>query len=129
LLTVSQPDHEKSKAGKHSQHGLYAGKIGGIASGAHYSVSEASVICLTMIFVRELAPFGVRMNALAPGPVNTAIMHSFPPEIRESFAKNCPLGKVVEVDDIAEASLFLPSDGKKHITGEILDINGGLLMD
>lgn len=106
-----------------------AGKIGGIASGAHYAVSKAGVICLTKIFARELAPFGVRVNALSPGPVSTTMLDIFPPEIREGFAKSCPLGKLAEIEDIVEAALFLLSDGAKHITGETLDVNGGLLMD
>lgn len=123
------PIMEKQRGGGILNMASIAGKIGGIASGAHYAVSKAGVICLTKIFARELAPFGVRVNALAPGPVDTALMHTFPPEIREGFAKSCPLGKVAEVEDIVEAALFLLSDGAKHITGEILDINGGLLMD
>ena len=123
------PIMKKQKKGGILNMASIAGKIGGIASGAHYAVSKAGVICLTKIFARELAPFGVRVNALAPGPVNTAIMQSFPPEIRKGFSKNCPLGKVAEIEDIVEASLFLLSDGANHITGEILDINGGLLMD
>jgi 3-oxoacyl-[acyl-carrier protein] reductase len=106
-----------------------AGKVGGLSSGAHYAVSKAGVICLTKIFARELAPFGVRVNALAPGPVDTAMLTAFPKETREKLSKDCPLGKLADVDDIAEAALFLISDSAKHITGEILDINGGLLMD
>jgi len=106
-----------------------AGKVGGLSSGAHYAISKAGVICLTKIFARELAPFGVRVNALAPGPVDTAMLMAFPKETREKLSKDCPLGKLADVDDIAQAALFLISDSAKHITGEILDINGGLLMD
>ena len=106
-----------------------AGKVGGLSSGAHYAISKAGVICLTKIFARELAPFGVRVNALAPGPVDTAMLRSFPKETREKLSRDCPLGRLADVDDIAEAALFLVSDRAKHITGEILDINGGLLMD
>lgn len=106
-----------------------AGKVGGLSSGAHYAISKAGVICLTKIFARELAPFGVRVNALAPGPVDTPMLQAFPLDIRESLSKDCPLGRLADVDDIAEAALFLISDHAKHITGEILDINGGLLMD
>ena len=123
------PVMKQQKRGRIVNMASIAGKIGGIASGAHYAVSKAGVICLTKVFARELAPFGVTVNALAPGPVDTTLINSFPPEVRESFSRNCPLGRIADVEDIAEAALFLLSDGAKHITGEILDVNGGLLMD
>jgi len=106
-----------------------AGKVGGIWSGVHYSVSKAGVICLTKAFARALAPFGVRVNAIAPGPIDTQMTQAFPPDARANLAQTCPLGRLGDVQDIAEAALFLLSDGSKHITGEILDVNGGLLMD
>jgi len=106
-----------------------AGKVGGIAVGAHYAASKAGVICLTKSFAKALAPFGVRVNAIAPGPVDTAMTQAFPPEAREELVGQCPLGRLADTEDIAEAALFLLSDAAKHITGEILDINGGTLMD
>jgi 3-oxoacyl-[acyl-carrier protein] reductase len=106
-----------------------AGKMGGIAAGAHYSASKAGVICLTKVFARELAAFGVTVNAIAPGFVDTALIQDFPPEVIENYKKNCPLGTLADLGDVAEAALFLLSDGAKHITGEILDVNGGVLMD
>jgi 3-oxoacyl-[acyl-carrier protein] reductase len=106
-----------------------AGKVGGIWAGVHYSVSKAGVICLTKAFARTLAPFGVRVNAIAPGPIDTQMTQAFPPDARANLAQTCPLGRLGDVQDIAEAALFLLSDGSKHITGEILDVNGGLLMD
>jgi len=123
------PVMKQQKKGSILNMASIAGKIGGIASGAHYAVSKAGVICLTKVFARELAPFGVTVNALAPGPVDTTLIDAFPSEVRESFSRNCPLGRIADVEDIAEAALFLLSDGAKHITGEILDVNGGLLMD
>jgi 3-oxoacyl-[acyl-carrier protein] reductase len=106
-----------------------AGKVGGVASGAHYSVSKAGVICLTKMFAKVLAPFGVRVNAIAPGPVDTDMSQLFSPQQREDLLKMCPLGRFADTGDIAEAALFLLSDGAKHITGEVLDVNGGMLMD
>ena len=106
-----------------------AGKIGGISAGVHYSVSKAGVICLTKAFARALAPFGVTVNALAPGPIDTPMTQAFPPDVRANFAQTTPLGRLGDVEDITEAALFLLSDAAKHITGEILDVNGGLLMD
>jgi NAD(P)-dependent dehydrogenase (short-subunit alcohol dehydrogenase family) len=105
------------------------GKIGGLASGAHYAVSKAGVHCLTIVLAREMAPFAVRVNALAPGLVNTSLLRVLSDEVKTSLAAGYPLKRLANVEDVAEAALFLLSDKAKHITGEILDVNGGLLMD
>jgi 3-oxoacyl-[acyl-carrier protein] reductase len=123
------PLMKKQRKGRILNMSSIAGKSGGISSGAHYAASKAGVICLTKVFARELAPFGVTVNALAPGPVDSPMTLAFPEKVREDLAKNCPLGRLADIDDIAEAALFLLSDASKHITGEILDVNGGLLMD
>jgi 3-oxoacyl-[acyl-carrier protein] reductase len=106
-----------------------AGKVGGLAAGAHYSASKAGVICLTKSFARELAPYGVTVNALAPGPIETAMLDTLPPDLKGEVMKQCPLGRFGDVADVAGAALFLLSDAARHITGATLDINGGLLMD
>lgn len=126
---VVTPIMKKQRQGKILNMASIAGKIGGILSGVHYSASKAGVMCLTKAFARELAPFGVTVNAIAPGPIDTALTQAFPPEVRADLARNCPLGRLGDTEDIAEAAAFLLSDGAKHITGEILDVNGGLLMD
>ena len=106
-----------------------AGKAGGVAAGAHYSASKAGVICLTKVFAKLLAPVGVTVNALAPGPVDTDMIRDFPPESWKILREQSPVGRIADTDDIAEGALFLLSDGARHITGETLNINGGLLMD
>jgi 3-oxoacyl-[acyl-carrier protein] reductase len=120
---------KKHKQGRILNIASSAGKIGGILAGAHYSASKAGVICLTKVFARELAPFEVTVNAIAPGFVETSLIEGFPSEAIENYKKSCPLGTLVDTDDVAEAAIFLLSDGAKHITGEILDVNGGILMD
>ena len=102
-----------------------AGKTGGVVSGAPYSVSKAGIECLTKSLARELAPHGVRVNAIAPGIIDTALTANHD----QSFVDAIPLGGKGEPRDVAEAALFLASDRSRHITGEILDVNGGLLMD
>ena len=102
-----------------------AGKTGGVVSGAPYSVSKAGLECLTKSLARELAPYGVRVNAIAPGIIDTALTAHHD----QSFVDAIPLGGKGEPRDVAEAALFLASDRSRHITGEILDVNGGLLMD
>ena len=103
-----------------------AGKTGGVVSGAPYSVSKAGIECLTKSLARELAPHGVRVNAIAPGIIDTDLTAHHDP----AFVDAIPLGgSKGEPRDVAEAALFLASDRSRHITGEILDVNGGLLMD
>ncbi len=106
-----------------------AGKVGGIAVGAHYSASKAGVICLTKSFAKVLAPHGVTVNALAPGPVETGMIEDWPEDVRARMIEETPLGRFATAAEVAQAALFLLSDAARHITGEILDINGGLLMD
>lgn len=107
-----------------------AGKVGGLVVGPHYAASKAGVICLTQSFARALAPFGVRVNAVAPGPVDTEMSRAWPEEVKEGFAGNIPLGgRFAEIREVCAAALFLLSEAAGYITGEILDVNGGLLMD
>jgi 3-oxoacyl-[acyl-carrier protein] reductase len=107
-----------------------AGKVGGVVVGPHYSASKAGVICLTKSFAKALAPYGVRVNGISPGPVDTEMTRAWPKDILENYAKQVPLGgRFADTRDICEAALFLISDAARHITGEILDVNGGLLMD
>ena len=120
---------KKNKQGRILNMASSAGKIGGILAGAHYSASKAGVICLTKVFAKELAPFGVTVNAIAPGLVDTSLLEAYPSEVIENYKKSCPLGTLADRDDVAEAAIFLLSDETKHITGEILDVNGGILMD
>jgi 3-oxoacyl-[acyl-carrier protein] reductase len=123
------PLMKKQQGGKILNMASIAGKIGGVASGAHYSASKAGVICLTKVFAKALAPHGVRVNAISPGPVETDMVKGFSKEAMKILVEQAPLGRLADLDDIAEGALYLLSDAAKHITGEILDINGGLLMD
>ncbi|MBE0478668.1 SDR family oxidoreductase [Candidatus Aerophobetes bacterium] len=106
-----------------------AGKIGGIIVGANYSASKAGVISLTKSFAKKLAPYGVNVNAVCPGQIKTRMTDIWSKEDREKLAKQIPLGRFGEPQDIAEAVLFLASDRAKFITGEVTDVNGGILMD
>jgi 3-oxoacyl-[acyl-carrier protein] reductase len=123
------PVMKKQRRGRILNMASLAGKVGGIAVGAHYSASKAGVICLTKTFAKSLGPYGVTVNALAPGPVETAMIRHWPQDVKENMIKQAPLGRIAGTQDVAEAALFLLSEGAKHITGETLDINAGLLMD
>jgi 3-oxoacyl-[acyl-carrier protein] reductase len=103
-----------------------AGQVGGILAGANYATSKAGVICFTKSLAKELAPFGVNVNCIAPGVIDTEMTEAFP---REELKKSIPLGTLGEPQDIANAVLFFASEESKYITGETLNVNGGVLMD
>lgn len=106
-----------------------AGKVGGIAVGAHYSASKAAISCLTKTFARYGAPYGVRVNAVAPGIIDTVITRAAGAEKIESLRQTIPLGRIGDAGEVAKPIIFLASDQASYITGVTLDINGGLLMD
>jgi len=106
-----------------------AGKAGGTLAGAHYSVSKAGLICLAKQLARELGAFGITVNAVAPGRIDTPMIHIASEQENEDFVRRTPLGRLGTAEDVASAVLFLASDGASFITGEIVDVNGGLLID
>jgi 3-oxoacyl-[acyl-carrier protein] reductase len=106
-----------------------AGKSGGHSVGAHYSASKAGVICLTKRLARELAPYGVHVNCVAPGPVDTAMVQHNTGGDLTHFKSVVPLGRLGRPEEIAAAAVFLCSPAASFITGETLNVNGGQLMD
>jgi NAD(P)-dependent dehydrogenase (short-subunit alcohol dehydrogenase family) len=106
-----------------------AGKTGGMLAGAHYSVSKAGVICLTKQLARELGPYGITVNAVAPGRIDTPMIQVSSPAENEAFRRKTPLGRLGTPADVANAVVFLASEEASFITGEIVDVNGGLLID
>ena len=106
-----------------------AGKTGGTLAGAHYSVSKAGIICLTKQLARELGPHGITVNAVAPGRIDTPMIQAATEAENEEFRRRTPLGRLGTPEDVAGAVLFLASDEASFITGEIIDVNGGLLID
>jgi NAD(P)-dependent dehydrogenase (short-subunit alcohol dehydrogenase family) len=106
-----------------------AGKSGGTLAGAHYSVSKAGVICLAKQLARELGPYGITVNAVAPGRIDTPMIQSVSAEENDDFVRRTPLGRLGTAEDVASAVVFLASDDASFITGEIMDVNGGLLID
>ena len=100
-----------------------AGKEGGTV-GCHYAASKAGVIGITFSLAKELAKYGVRVNAIAPGPVDTGLLNE---EIKEKLKELAPLKRIAEPEEIAHAAKFLIEN--KYVTGEVLDVNGGRYMD
>lgn len=93
-------------------------------SGAGYPASKFAVNGLTKALARELAPFGIRVNAVAPGITNTDMVANLPKEIIAPLIKTIPLGRIGEPRDVANAFLFLASDMASYVTGEILSVDG-----
>ena len=121
----------KQKSGKIINLSSLVAKTGSIFSGMNYSASKAGVSCLTINFAKLLAPHGINVNAIAPGPLDTAFHKTTTKEQREAIVKSfpLPLGAFGEAKDAAEVALFLASDAARIITGEIIDVNGGMFMD
>lgn len=120
---------KKQRSGRIVNMGSLAGKVGGIATGANYSVSKAGVMCFTKALARELAPFGVTVNAVAPGVIETDMTRGITQGDFTNYLKTIPLGTIGSAEDVSHAVAFLVSDEARYITGEILDVNGGMLMD
>ena len=120
---------KKQRFGRIVNIGSVAGKLGGISTGANYSVSKAGVICFTKALAREMAPYGVTVNAVAPGVITTDMTLGITRGDFSNYLRNIPLGTIGSPEDIAHAVAFLASDDARYITGEILDVNGGQLMD
>jgi 3-oxoacyl-[acyl-carrier protein] reductase len=96
---------------------------------AHYCASKAGVTNFTFYTAKELIQYGVRVNAIAPGTVLTAQRKGTSPKYNEILLKNIPMKRFAKPYEIAKAAAFLVSDSASYITGEILDVNGGTLMD
>lgn len=103
--------------------GLY-GNIGQ----TNYAATKFGVIGLTKTWAKELAPKGVRVNAVAPGYTNTAMMETVPQKVLDSLINKTPMKRLGEVEDIANAYLFLASDEASYINGTILNVDGGLVI-
>ena len=100
---------------------------GGILGGPHYSAAKGAIQTLAKAMARELAPDGIRANAIAPGMVDTALLVGKIDDAgKRRVADGIPLGRLAVAADIANACLFLVSDQSAYITGVVLDVSGGL---
>lgn len=107
-----------------------AGKRGGgIFGGAHYSASKAAVLGFSKNLAREVAPYNITVNCVAPGLTDTDIWSTLSKETADTIIRDIPLGRPAKTEEVAAAMLFLASDEASYITGEEIDVNGGSHMD
>lgn len=107
-----------------------AAKIGFSGPAAsHYAASKAGVSALTRFAAHELAPYGILVNAVAPGTIQTPMRKLTIPELDNLAIAGIPQGRFGTIDEVANAVVFLASDLASYITGEIMDVNGGSVID
>lgn len=94
----------------------------------NYAASKAGIIGFTKSLAREVASRGVRVNALAPGFIETAMTDKIPEEMKEKMKATIPLGRHGAPEEVAKAALFLASDLASYVTGEVLKVDGGMGM-
>ena len=107
-----------------------AGRTGGALGSIHYSTAKGGLITFTKGLAKELAPFGIRVNAVSPGVIDTPYHEQFSsPEMMKSYVNGIPLGRVGTAEEVAKVIAFLASDAASYLAGETIEINGGMFMD
>ena len=100
----------------------------GNAGQANYSASKAGLIGLTKSVAKELASRNIRCNAIAPGFIETPMTAKLPEDIQKAYKDSIPLKRFGQVEDIANLAVFLAGDKAKYITGQVINVDGGLVM-
>lgn len=103
------------------------GRVGASCEAA-YSASKAAVLGLTKALAKELGPSGIRVNAVAPGVIQTDMCKNVAPEILEELRQETPIMKLGRPEDVADAIFYLASDAAAFVTGTVLDVGGGLVI-
>ena len=107
-----------------------AGRTGGALGSIHYSTAKGGLITFTKGLAKELAPFGIRVNAVSPGVIDTPYHEQFSsPEMMKGYVNGIPMGRVGSAEEVAKVIAFLASDASSYLAGETIEINGGMFMD
>ena len=127
LLHASVPAMRRTGAGAIVLISSINGERGKVGQSS-YAASKAGINALARTAARELGGFGIRVNALAPGWIATPMTESLPADIRQRAVEESALGRLGEPDDVARAVVFLVSDLARHVTGQVLRVDGGQLI-
>ena len=109
--------------------GSMGGQVGGVVAGADYAASKAAIACLTKSMAKWGGPYGILVNTLCPGVIDTAMPAQFPPDRLAAMIEATPLRRMGTADEVAKVVLFLASDLSSFVTGAHIDVNGGLFTD
>ncbi|HUB70241.1 MAG TPA: SDR family oxidoreductase [Acidimicrobiales bacterium] len=104
-----------------------AGETGSVRPAAHYAAAKGAVIAFSKSLAREVSPFGVRVNVVSPGPVDTPMLQADSPEARERVSARTLLGRIGTPEEVAAAVIYLAEEAS-YTTGHVLRVNGGALL-
>ncbi len=124
--TVARPMMKK-RWGRIINISSVVGLIGNVGQ-VNYSASKAGMLGLTKSSAKELASRGITVNAIAPGYIETEMTASLPEEIREAYLKSTPVGRPGKPEDIAGTIVFLSTEAGSFITGQVINVDGGMVM-
>jgi 3-oxoacyl-[acyl-carrier protein] reductase len=117
----------KQRSGRIVNISSVVGAMGNVGQ-VNYAASKAGVVGLTKTLAREVAVRGITVNAIAPGFIDTAMTQAIPEKIREQLQSQIPMGRLGTPEDVAQAVLFVVGPGASYITGQVIHVNGGMLM-
>lgn len=106
-----------------------AARNGGSLGVGAYATAKGGLLTYTKSLAKELAPKGIRVNGVAPGVIATPLHDNTPPELMKKFLEAIPLGRIGTAREVADVIVFLSSPSARYITGEMIDVNGGLWMN
>jgi 3-oxoacyl-[acyl-carrier protein] reductase len=101
------------------------GIIGNVGQ-ANYAASKAGLIALTKSAAKEFAPFGIRVNAVAPGFIHTPMTDALSEKARDALLARIPLGRGGQPEEVASAVAFLAGDDAKYVSGQVINVDGGM---
>ncbi len=102
--------------------------VHGNAGQANYAASKAGMIALAQSVAQEMGPKGIRVNTIAPGFIETAMTEALPDEVRNEWKKKIPLRRAGQTEDVANTALYLASDLSSYVTGQVIQVDGGMNM-
>ena len=102
--------------------------VHGNAGQANYAASKAGLIALAKSIAQEMGPKGIRANAIAPGFIDTAMTQALPEDVRKEWCQKIPLRRGGTVDDIANTAVYLASDLSSYVSGQVIQVDGGMNM-